>query len=129
MKIKISEEVLSNKDKISVGISIEMSPIVLQGIQHDKDVTIQDLLACKAHKIAREFEFIISKKDVLASLTIREVEILKLLASGNNNPEIAEMLFISRRTVEEHRKNLNKKLNIKKPFQLLRFASAFELLS
>lgn len=127
-KIKISEKILSDK-KISVDISVEMNPIFKQGIEQDIDVTIQDLLNNKAKKIAREFEFILSKKGVLASLTKREVQILKLLASGKNNPEIAEILFISRRTVEQHRKNLNKKLNIKKPFQILRFATAFELFS
>ncbi|MBO6799401.1 MAG: helix-turn-helix transcriptional regulator [Balneola sp.] len=106
-----------------------MNPTFKQGIEQDIDVTIQDLLNNKAKKIAREFEFILSEKEVLATLTKREIQILKLLASGKNNPEIAEILFISRRTVEQHRKNLNKKLNIKKPFQILRFATAFELFS
>ena len=127
-KIKISEKIISDK-KISVDISVEMNPIFKQGIEQDIDVTIQDLLNNKAKKIAREFEFILSEKEVLATLTKREIQILKLLASGKNNPEIAEILFISRRTVEQHRKNLNKKLNIKKPFQILRFATAFELFS
>ncbi|MBO6620978.1 MAG: helix-turn-helix transcriptional regulator [Balneola sp.] len=127
-KIKISEKIISDK-KISVDISVEMNPTFKQGIEQDIDVTIQDLLNNKAKKIAREFEFILSEKEVLATLTKREIQILKLLASGKNNPEIAEILFISRRTVEQHRKNLNKKLNIKKPFQILRFATAFELFS
>lgn len=126
-KIKISGEILSNIDKITVDISVELTPTLLDGIEHNIDFSIQELLLKKAQKIAKELEFILSKKEVLESLTSREIEILKLLASGNNNPEIAEILFISRRTVEEHRKNLNKKLNIKKPFQILRFASAFEL--
>jgi len=126
-KIKISGEILSNIDKITVDISVELTPTLLNGIEHNIDFSIQELLLKKAQKIAKELEFILSKKEVLESLTSREIEILKLLASGNNNPEIAEILFISRRTVEEHRKNLNKKLNIKKPFQILRFASAFEL--
>ena len=126
-KIKISGEILSNIDKITVDISVELTPTLLDGIEHNIDFSIQELLLRKAQKIAKELEFILSKKEVLESLTSREIEILKLLASGNNNPEIAEILFISRRTVEEHRKNLNKKLNIKKPFQILRFASAFEL--
>ncbi|MEP1307530.1 MAG: helix-turn-helix transcriptional regulator [Balneola sp.] len=126
-KIKISGEILSNIDKITVDISVELTPTLLDGIEHNIDFSIQELLLKKAQKIAKELEFILSKKEVLESLTSREIEILKLLASDKNNPEIAEILFISRRTVEEHRKNLNKKLNIKRPFQILRFASAFEL--
>lgn len=127
-KIKISERILSD-NKISVDISVEMYPAFKHGIEQDIDVTIQDLLNNKAKKIAREFEFILSKKGVLGSLTKREIQVLKLLANGKNNPEIAKILFISRRTVEQHRKNLNKKLNIKKPFQILKFATAFELFS
>ncbi|XWN38425.1 MAG: LuxR C-terminal-related transcriptional regulator [Balneola sp.] len=124
--IIISEKSLSD-NRISVDISVQIDPDFLKGIEQDIDITIEDLLNNKAQKIAREFDFILSKKEVLASLTKREVQVLKLLASGKNNPEIAEVLFISRRTVEQHRKNLNKKLNIKKPFQIMKFASAFEL--
>lgn len=47
-----------------------------------------------------------------AQLTDRESKILKLLAIGRNNPEISDDLFISRHTVEKHRKNINRKLGI-----------------
>jgi DNA-binding NarL/FixJ family response regulator len=60
-------------------------------------------------------------------LTKREVEILKLLASGYNNPKIAEKLHISRSTVETHRKHLNRKLNIKSYTRLMKYALAFDL--
>lgn len=46
-------------------------------------------------------------------LTPREKQILKLLAEGNNNPGIASLLDISRRTVENHRKSINRKLHIR----------------
>lgn len=60
-------------------------------------------------------------------LTEREVEILQLLAGGLNNPNIAEALSISRNTVETHRKNLKRKLEIRSYNKLVKYALAFDL--
>lgn len=60
-------------------------------------------------------------------LTEREVEILKLLANGYNNPEIANRLFLSRSTIETHRKHLKKKLEIRSFKDLMKYAFAFDL--
>jgi DNA-binding CsgD family transcriptional regulator len=60
-------------------------------------------------------------------LTERESEILKLLAVGRNNPEISDDLFISRHTVEKHRKNINRKLGIHGFKDILDYAYAFDL--
>ncbi|MFI5212096.1 MAG: response regulator, partial [Ignavibacteria bacterium] len=46
-------------------------------------------------------------------LTKREIEILKLIASGYSNQEIANILYISYNTVDTHRKNIMHKLSIK----------------
>ena len=46
------------------------------------------------------------------TLTAREHEVLQLVAEGNTNKEIAEVLVISERTVEKHRANVMKKLNV-----------------
>jgi len=45
-------------------------------------------------------------------LTEREVEIVKLLASGKSNKDTAEILFLSPHTVHTHRKNIMKKLGL-----------------
>lgn len=58
----------------------------------------------------------------LAVLTQREVEILKLVAEGLTNKEIGNQLFISHRTVDTHRTNLMKKLDINNVAGLIRFA-------
>ena len=55
-------------------------------------------------------------------LTIREREVLKLIAEGITNKEIADLLFISVRTVEHHRANIMRKLNIKKIANLIKYA-------
>jgi DNA-binding NarL/FixJ family response regulator len=55
-------------------------------------------------------------------LTPREREILKLIAEGKSNKEIADLLFISIRTVENHRANVMNKLKIKKTVDLIRYA-------
>ena len=56
------------------------------------------------------------------SLTVREREVLKLIAEGVKNKEIADLLFISVRTVEHHRANIMRKLNIKKTANLIKYA-------
>ena len=55
-------------------------------------------------------------------LTKREKEILKLIAEGLSSQEIADTLFISLRTVETHRLNLNQKLDVKNTAGLVKEA-------
>ncbi len=55
-------------------------------------------------------------------LTEREVEILKLVAEGYSNKEIGERLFISHRTVDTHRTNLMKKMDVHNVAGLIRIA-------
>ena len=55
-------------------------------------------------------------------LTIREREIVKLIAEGKSSKEIGELLFISSRTVQHHRANLMRKLNLKKSADLVKYA-------
>ena len=58
----------------------------------------------------------------IAELTSREIEILKMIAEGNSNKEIGEILFISHRTVDTHRTNLMKKLDVNNIAGLIRYA-------
>lgn len=59
---------------------------------------------------------------LLAQLSERELEILKLVAEGFSSPEIGEKLFISPRTVDTHRNNLIQKLGVNGLVGLVRFA-------
>ncbi|MEU9393212.1 response regulator transcription factor [Streptomyces sp. NPDC048324] len=55
-------------------------------------------------------------------LTPREEEVLKLVAEGHSSKEIAEMLFISIKTVHRHRENLLHKLGLRDRLELTRYA-------
>ena len=54
-----------------------------------------------------------------SELTTRELEVLKLLASGLNSKEISEQLFISTNTVEYHRKQLLRKTESRNVAELI----------
>ena len=56
------------------------------------------------------------------NLTNREIEIIKLIAEGYTNKEIGEKLFISHRTVDSHRTNLMKKLEVNNVAGLISYA-------
>jgi two-component system response regulator NreC len=57
-----------------------------------------------------------------AVLSERELEVLRLLALGYTNSEIAKRMYISSRTVETHRANLQSKLGITGRPELVRYA-------
>ncbi|HEY6072637.1 MAG TPA: response regulator transcription factor [Anaerolineales bacterium] len=61
-------------------------------------------------------------KSTLDGLTDRESEVLTYLAEGAANTEIAEALVISPKTVERHRENIMKKLNLHSRSELVRYA-------
>lgn len=65
----------------------------------------------------------------LELLTPRQRDILRLVSIGHTNREIANMLHISVRTVEVHRFNLMRRLNVRNVAQLLRRALQLGLLS
>lgn len=68
-----------------------------------------------AGRVLREFEREREEerfREQLAGLTAREEEILKLLATGESNREIAKRLFISEQTVKNHLANIFRKLQV-----------------
>jgi DNA-binding NarL/FixJ family response regulator len=55
-------------------------------------------------------------------LTPRELEVVKLIAEGHTTEEIAELLVISKKTVERHRANILEKLEMRNRVELTRYA-------
>jgi len=62
------------------------------------------------------------------TLTPRELDVLRLLAKGNTNRQIAELLGLSVRTVENHRANLMDKLGLVSRVELVSYAEEHDLL-
>jgi DNA-binding NarL/FixJ family response regulator len=68
------------------------------------------------------------KNDNYDALTAREQEILVLIAEGLTNNRIAERLFISLKTVKNHRSSIMKKLDIHSTHELIRYAAKLGLI-
>lgn len=102
---------LKNADKLTIVKAIEM---VMDGESFlDESITkilLQESITGQRRSIYE------------VPLTKREKEILRLIANGNSNQEIADKLFISLRTVETHRLNINQKLDVKNTAGLVREA-------
>jgi two-component system, NarL family, response regulator NreC len=70
-----------------------------------------------------------SMDSAVEALTAREIEVLRLLAKGYTNRQIAEQLGISPRTAEGHRANLSSKLGLRSRVELVDYAQQHGLLS
>jgi two-component system, NarL family, nitrate/nitrite response regulator NarL len=68
------------------------------------------------------------KQNDEAHLTVREVEIIRLIEKEYNNKQIAETLFISERTVETHRKNIFRKTDTSSVIGLIKYAYEHKLI-
>jgi DNA-binding NarL/FixJ family response regulator len=60
-------------------------------------------------------------------LSDRELEVFQLLGQGSTVRQIAEMLFVSVKTVEAHREHIKQKMNFKSSSELLRYAIQYTL--
>ena len=63
-----------------------------------------------------------SKTFLQKKLSTREIEILVLVAQGNTRQQIAEQLFLSKHTVQWHRKNILTKLQLSSMGEMIKFA-------
>ena len=84
--------------------------------------------ACLSQEVVKRLmEFPVREKKITdasySSLTNREQEVMRLLAEGISRKEIAEKLFISPKTVENHRANIMHKLDLHSTMELIRYAA------
>ena len=68
-----------------------------------------------------------AQPEILKQLSAREIEILKLIAQGYSSTVIGHKLFLSPQTIDTHRKNILKKLNLHSVRELTKFAVQYGL--
>jgi len=125
--------VFSSEDILDESMEMGISGFVL------KDCAVDDIIDC----INKVYEgnyyispsisnFMVNRRDKLKKfekknpslmdLTKAELVILKMISEGKTSKEIGNDLFISYKTVENHRSNINAKLKLKGPNSLIKFA-------
>lgn len=82
----------------------------------------------KAERLLAESNFFRKNLEKFNSLGKRAREVLRLVALGKSSAEIANELSISVDTVNTHRKNIKKKLNISTNYEFTEYAHAFDLI-
>ncbi|RIH64919.1 LuxR family transcriptional regulator [Mariniphaga sediminis] len=126
-EIIIIYENLSGKKPVNFKPLLDKNQINWIIFQNDKEMSDEPLPLCKFYITlatqARDIERMVSRcwdkskkqprTEENEELTIREKEVLQLVALGHSNKAIAEKLFISIHTVISHRKNITEKTGIK----------------
>ena len=90
---------------------------VLRGDGHISSLMDQELKGAWINLFRQQK--VVSSED---KLSVREREVLKLVAEGFSNKQIADNLHISVRTVDHHRARIMEKLNLKSAAELIRYA-------
>lgn len=111
----------ADSDEVLVGVTE-----VLKGNKFYCKKTIESLNS--PNSINLDKDDLCKTKARLGNLSKREIEILKLIVDDYNTKEISEMLFISTRTVETHRKHILAKLGVKNSLGLIRLFVENDLL-
>lgn len=89
---------------------------------HENQMYISPLLSDHLLNRIQDLESGRSQPTFIDELTKQELNILRMIAAQKTSREIADTLFISTKTVENHRSNICKKLNLKGTHSLLKFA-------
>lgn len=92
-------------------------------------VSAANSMVKRLNNIVGQDIFVTKHFSKFSSLTKREKEIIIHLAEGKSTKDISDLLFLSTMTVETHRKNIRKKLEMNSLAELIKFALAFDLVS
>jgi DNA-binding NarL/FixJ family response regulator len=95
----------------------------IHDILNDRTHYSREILSILLEKVKEERK----QEEVNIFLTEREVEIVKLITAELSSDEIAEKLFISKRTVDTHRANIMEKTGCKNLIALFKFAYRHKL--
>jgi DNA-binding CsgD family transcriptional regulator len=84
-------------------------------------------IAKKINSVLEESDWMKKNFNKFCSLTKREKDIITLVINGKSSTQISDALFISRLTVNTHRRNINEKLQFKTFAALYKFSITFGL--
>jgi len=118
IKVGVNGYVLKMADADELLLAIRT---ILEGRRYFSEQVVVELAVGKD-------EAFTTKPGTFAKLTLRELEILRLVGKELSTNEIAEKLFISVPTVETHRRNLMQKIGAKSVVGLVLFAVKHDLL-
>lgn len=132
-----------NLDLIEKGISVGALGYMLKTAERDELIAAVQNTAKGEKHFSDEIQKLIfdrfyqkslkSQKDISQTkeqvLTKRELEIIKLVAKGTSNKEIADQLFISQKTVDAHVYNIQTKLHLKSKVDIVNYVHQENLLS
>jgi DNA-binding NarL/FixJ family response regulator len=116
------------KEFIQQGIAGGADGFILK--QEAGEVMLQAILAIRQGRkfisplLSQQMAELLIERKKSELLSLREKEVLQLLANGKSTQDIADLLFISTHTVRRHRENIMKKLNLKGIINLLKYAVA-----
>lgn len=103
---------------------LEAINTIYNGGRHFNKAISETLLTSYISKLETE-----NNNPDIQSLTKREKEVVDLIVDGYTNPEIADKLFISIRTVDSHKSNILSKLQLKSSVELVKYAIRNKLVS
>jgi DNA-binding NarL/FixJ family response regulator len=125
----------NDRQMVSAALATEAEGFVLKtSTAQEIANAINDLLNDSTHYSREVLQVMLGKvkEEKQAALqyplTVRELEILKLVLEENSNEQMAEKLFISKRTVETHRMHIMEKTGCKNLIALYKFASRHGLI-
>ncbi|HHB82454.1 MAG TPA: response regulator transcription factor [Devosia sp.] len=122
-----------DREYISTSVMCGASGYVLKDVSTDEIISaIQTVAAGGTYFSSGVSDALMSKEKSLeqaSPLTTREQSVLVLVAEGKSSKDVGELLDISTRTVETHRKNIKKKLSISTTAGLTRYAIENGLIS
>ncbi|MGB4972094.1 MAG: response regulator transcription factor [Cyclobacteriaceae bacterium] len=95
----------------------------LQRINNNSTFYSTEVMSLMLDKVKQDKK----KEEAIEQLTERELEVLLLITDELSSEEIAEKLFISKRTVDSHRKNILSKTKVKTLVGLMKFAFQYGL--
>ncbi len=83
---------------------------------------------CKDYKVLEDDDEIINPIELKESISGRELEVLLLISEGLNSGEIADKLYVSKNTIDFHKKSLFKKFGTNKSTKLVKTALLYNII-